>query len=77
VWLEKYLKAIVSKLKSGGVATIYPFGNYGTHSGQKIGESSFQASEVYRILKELEGFCTVEQHREKNSSHATLKLIKK
>ncbi len=77
MWLEKYLKTLISKLKSGGIATIYPFGNFGTHSGQTIGESAFQSSEVHRILKELEEYCAVNQHREKNSSHTTLKLIKK
>ncbi len=76
-WLEKYLKTIVMKLKSGGMATIYPFGNYGVHDGQKIGESNYQASEVYGILERLEELCEVEQYRKPNSSHTTLRLIKK
>jgi hypothetical protein len=75
--LDKYLRTIVSKLKPGGMATIFPFGNYGVHDGQKIGESHYQASEVYRVLTQLEELCEVEQLRKPNSSHTTLRLIKK
>lgn len=75
--LEKYLMAIISKLKPGGMATIYPFGKYGKFQGQKIMESTFHAGEIYKIFKKLEPICTTKELREPGSAHINLKLIKK
>lgn len=74
--LEKYLEVILAKLKSGGVATIMPFGSFGRYEGEKIRESNYGASEVHQILERLKEKCEVE-HISKGNGQFVLRITKK
>ncbi len=74
--LEKFLEAILAKLKSGGMATIAPFGSFARHEGQKIRESDYSSNEVHSILERLKDKCDIEKIN-KGNGQFVLRIIKK
>ncbi|MFA6424106.1 MAG: hypothetical protein WCV83_02200 [Candidatus Magasanikbacteria bacterium] len=75
--LEKYLYTIVAKLKPGGVATIFPFGNYAINLGDKIKESIYQPEGLKKIIEQLSEVCEIKRIKLENSFYTTLRITKK
>lgn len=75
--LKKYLQAVVAKLKSGGMATIYPFGKFGVHSRNQIKEFLFPLAQIRSLKEELTQVCVWEEKIRRDNQNSSLRLIKK